>query len=315
MSLFDQFVAFDDKLASTGQPACSPFWRGELQRFLDAYEAGTSFEWWGCVGRGGAKSTTIYKLALFFLLFGAFEIPPHETHYAVVISRNKIEASKGLVIVSRWLQALGIKADSKGEVIELPDLRRGVRVLSCSVSAASGWRAFAVFADEQAKWSRDGEQMLMDADEVLSSAKATTATHAKAPIVVMSTPWMREGSFFDTVTANEDPAVIVTPPTPSWIANPAIDEASTHRKERSHRTWEREYLCVFTSGFEEGFFPPASIEAAMTLDTGGKPSPDGSYAVAIDPAFTGDNWATVVAALRVHARSRRDPRRRRLRVC
>ena len=179
MSLYTNFIAFDDGLARHGVPPLSPWWRDGLRSWFDAYEQGDNRALRACAGRGSAKSTALYKLALFFALFGAFVVPPGEIHFAMVLSRLKDEAGKGIQIISRWCALLGVAHRLAGDVIEFTDLPRGIRVVAASVAAASGWRAFFVGKDERSKW-RTGTAEDLDEDEVDTSAAAMTATHENA---------------------------------------------------------------------------------------------------------------------------------------
>jgi hypothetical protein len=297
-ALADRFFKFDATLETkAGQKQCSPWWRDELTKFFDAYEDGNT-EWWICAGRGGAKSTVLYKLCVFFTLFGDFDIPPAETHYAVGISRNLKEAEKATPIISRWLTSLGVEHDPTSGVITIPSLRRGIRIVSASVAGTSGWRSFFVYGDEQAKWNREGEAAMLDADEVLASARAQTVTHARAPFIVASTPWVTAGSFYETITAGDADGRIVSGPVPSWVANPVITEAHTHRLERRHATWRREYGCEFSATFDDGYFGEELVKRAT--DNGRdpfhrvRPGPY-HYKVAADPAFVSDGFGVAVS--------------------
>jgi hypothetical protein len=171
-TLASKFLSFDRRLAKVAsEPECSPWWRLQITRFLDGLEAGTSTELWACVGRGGAKSTSLYKLALYFTLFGEFVIPPAQRHFAIVLSRTKQEAQKGNDIISKWLDALGFAHRFTGDAIELEAKNTGIRVVSANVGAASGWRAFFVGCDEFAKWSFESNSTDYDADEILGSPR------------------------------------------------------------------------------------------------------------------------------------------------
>ena len=88
-TLATQFLIFDDELQRLDVPPLSPWWRTEITRYLDAYERTGGGEWWTAAGRGGSKSTTFYKLAMFFALFGDFTVPEDERHWAIVLSRVK----------------------------------------------------------------------------------------------------------------------------------------------------------------------------------------------------------------------------------
>jgi hypothetical protein len=304
VTLAAEFLAFDDRLGSLGVPRLSDWWRLQVRRYLDAHEAGAASEFWACAGRGGAKSTCAYKLATFAALFGRFDIPADERHYAIVLSRMRVEAEKGLEIIAGWLRKLGVPHRPVGDVIDLEGTPRGIRIVAASVAGASGWRAFHLACDEFSKWAWEGSPDHA-ADEVLTSAKAMCATHPNAMVMVASSPWLDKGSFYDAITAGDGDGRIVAGPAPSWVANPIVTRASTLARERNPRRWAREYNAEFSSSFEGGFFEDATVMAAT--DTGRDPlreSPhmQGAHIVTIDPAFAeaGDNYARCVA----HSESR-----------
>ena len=139
-------------LPECGVPPLTTWWRVHVGAWLDAYESLGVLQFWACVGRGASKSTVLYKLAVFFALFGDAHVPPGERHYAIVLSRLKEEASKGLVIIASWLRMLGVRHHPAGDVIDLDDVPRGIRVVAASVAATSGWRSFFVGRDERSKW-------------------------------------------------------------------------------------------------------------------------------------------------------------------
>lgn len=172
-SLNERFLAFDDRLyQARGQPRLSQWWRAHIGRFLDAYDRGEATELWMCVGRGGGKSIAVYKLALFFSWFGDFSIPQTETHYFCVVSCVRREANKALPILRKWCEALGIAIRAVEDVIEFDALPRGIRILTANVAGVSGHRCFGAALDEFAKLNHDAESANLDADEILSSAKA-----------------------------------------------------------------------------------------------------------------------------------------------
>lgn len=251
MSLRDEFIAMDDRLARFGVPRLTAWWREGLGDWLDQYEAGRVLELLACAGRGSAKSTALYKLALFFTLFGDFTVPAGERHYAVVLSRLKEEAGKGLDIIGRWLDLLGVAHRPAGDVIEVGE-SRGIRVVAASVAGASGWRAFFVAKDERSKWATSGIEE-RDAEEIDTSASAMTATHENAPTVSAGSAWVVGSAFHDAVTAGSDERRTVLGPAPTWIAAPHVSESSTRRKERDPRRWAREYACEFQASVAGAF--------------------------------------------------------------
>ena len=300
-ALASKFFAFDKRLAKAAdEPESSPWWREQISRYLDALEAGQATEFWSCVGRGGAKSTATYKLALFFTVAGEFKVPPAQRHFAIILSRTKQEAAKGNDIISKWLTALGFSHRFTGDAIELDAKNRGIRVVSANVGAASGWRAFFVGCDEYAKWSFESNSTDYDADEILGSARAMSATHSSAPILVCSSPWLDQGTFYDAISKGDADGRIVAGPAASWVANPAITEESARRKERNPRMFARDYGCSFVSEFSDGFFPSDDVKACTDIGRSPEmqingPVPAWQYAMAIDPAFVGDRFALVAA--------------------
>ena len=260
MTLREDFLAFDDRLASHGVPPLTAWWRAGIGDWLDRYEREHVLEFWACVGRGAAKSTALYKLAAFFALFGDFEIPPGERHFAVVISRLKEEASKGISIIDRWLDLLGVAHKLTGDVIEL-ERGRGIRIMAASVAAASGPRAFLIIRDERSKWAMGGAEML-DAQEVDTSATAMTATHPLAPTITAGSAWGSFGEFYETVTAGTTDARHVVGPAATWVAAPHIREEDLRRKERDPRKFAREYACTFQAAVSAAF-DPDDVRAAF----------------------------------------------------
>ncbi|HEX7604997.1 MAG TPA: hypothetical protein VF316_25445 [Polyangiaceae bacterium] len=283
-TLADKFFSFDRALESHGIPPCSRWWREGLRTWLDSYEAGNALELWAAVGRGAAKSTIIYKLGLFFSLYGNFTIPEGERHFAIVLSRLKEECGKGLAIIDRWLTLLGVSHTRAGDVIELDDRPVGLRVCAASVAAASGWRAFFVGCDEFAKWATNGVDTL-DAGEVRSSAIAMSATHARAPIVTMSSAWGAAGEFYDAIMSGTDATRVCLGPAPTWIAAEGhITEAECRAKEQDSRRFAREYSCEFSASASSAF-DSDDVRAAI-----GMAVPDGARGetvVLIDPSSGG----------------------------
>jgi len=255
-----RFLALDDRLAKLGVPPLTSWWREHVGGWLDAYETGGALEFWACAGRGSAKSTAIYKLALFFAVFGDFAVPVGEKHYAIILSRLKEEAGKGVAIIDRWLELLAVPHHLAGDVIEFDAAPRGIRVVAASVAAASGWRAFFVAKDERSKWAASGIEE-RDGDEIDTSAAAMTATHERAPVVTVGSAWGDSGSFYDAIAAGTTGERAVAGPAPTWVAAPHVSEESTRRKERDPKRWAREYACQFQAGVSAALDSEA-VEAA-----------------------------------------------------
>lgn len=298
-SLRARFVSFDDRLATKGVPPMTTWWREAIGGWLDSYERGGPLELWGCVGRGAAKSTALYKLAMFFATETPVTVPPGERHFAVILSRLKEEAGKGVQIVHRWLDLLGIRHSLAGDVIELADSPRGIRVVAASVSAASGWRAFFVGKDERSKWPEAGDSPNVEAVEIDASAVAMTATHPTAPIVSFGSAWLRWGKFNQAIEGGTDAGRHVIGPAPTWVAAPHITEESTRRKERNLVMWKREYACIASEGTEESLFSPELLDRCTRRGQQTVPKEPGvTYVAFMDPALYRNAWTLVVAGRR-----------------
>jgi hypothetical protein len=297
MSLRDRFLRFDRALEKRGVPPLTAWWRDGIGAWLDSYEAGGALELWACVGRGAAKSTALYKLATFFALFGDFTVPPGERHFAIILSRLKEEASKGVQIINRWLDLLDVPHSLAGDVIELADKPRGIRVVAASVSAASGWRAFFVGKDERSKWP-SGETADREASEIDASAAAMTATHPTAPIVSFGSAWARFGSFYEAIDSGTDASKHVLGPTPTWIAAPHVTEESTRKKERDEAMWRREYACIASEEHEESIFKAVLLDAAARAEPVLGCERELHYVAAMDPAMHRNAWTFCIATRR-----------------
>ena len=139
---------------------------------------------------------------------------------------------------------------------------------------------------------------MLDADEVLARARAQTVTPQRAPFIVASTPWIPQGSVYETITEGNVDRRIVSGPVPSWVANPIITEEATRRLERRPATWRREYGCEFSGTFDDGYFPEDLVK--LCTDNGRNPvrSYHGGpfrYLVAVDPGFVHDGFGIGVA--------------------
>jgi hypothetical protein len=301
MSLRSEFYAFDDRLAAHGFPPLTAWWRSGIGDWLDGYEAGGALELWACVGRGAAKSTALYKLAAFFTLFGDFTVPPGERHFAIVLSRLKEEAAKGIAVIASWLRLLGVAHHVAGDVIELDELPRGIRVVAASVAASSGWRAYFVGRDERSKWPASGIDE-RDAEEIDTSSTSMTATHANAPVITFGSAWVALGAFHEAIAAGSTPDRVVLGPTPTWIAAPHISEESCHKRERDPSKFAREYASIASDAHDEALIDAHLVDRAQRAEPGDvEPEENVSYSAAMDPSLGRNSWSFVITGVRLVA--------------
>jgi hypothetical protein len=293
--IFQALLDIDTALAQKGVHTISDYWKNELDRFYNHSSATQLIE---CVGRGGAKTTTMVKAAIAETLAGGWKIPPGEVHYYTICSENKQEAVKTLKILRNYLKLLHIKFTSNAETIELLQYPYGFKVLAARIGAVSGWRCISWTADELSKWTSD-DGAADPASEVISSLSAMTVTHAEARGHMISSPLGTTGFFYDCWALGNTNDQMVGH-APSWIANPGgITEAQTKSKERVHDRWLREYAAQFISGGEHSLFSASLLERCTRAYPEEIPVEEGvTYAAAQDPGFTENPWTFVITGRR-----------------
>jgi hypothetical protein len=279
-------------LVRAGVPGASPYWRGEHERFYLHPTARLLVE---CVGRGGDKSRDSVIMGTGEILACGDVVPPGERHYFTHVSENVSEAQKTLAVYSQYFQILGVPFRRAGDTLELEGLPLGVRVLACRIGAVSGYRCIGWTADECAKWSSDGVD---PSAEVIASIKAMTVTHPDARGRMISSPLATLGYFYETFALGNTADQIVGQ-APSWVANPSITEAATHKLERDPRRHEGEYGAEFREGTEESLWAVELIDRA-TRETSGDIAPRDCREpfAAMDPSLGKNAFTLVIAAKR-----------------
>lgn len=247
---FESLLSLDERLVRAGIPPLTSWWKTTLREWY----AGGRRRLVAQVGRGGAKSHTLAKVAINETMFGAHVVPPGERHFAVLVAENVSEASGRLRFIETALAACGIPYTRIGETIELDSIPRGFRVLPCRVGAVSGHRAFFLGFDELAKWAIDGSN---PAEEIAGSARAMSVTHPAAREFYVSSPVGRVGLHHELVTQGTTAQQFVAS-APSWIANAdGITEEQCRSLEPDPRLFRREY----------GAEPSDSESSAFTSET------------------------------------------------
>lgn len=259
----DTLLELDDALTAKGFPPLSrQWWRPELVRF---YTHPTATTHAARVGRGGAKSTAMCKVALNEALFGDWVIPPGERHWALFVSENRDEAANRIRLLDAYLTALGIAHETTTNAIELtkpgPLARRGFRTSACRIGGVKGWRAFWRGKDEVSAWGATDEGA-DPAGEVSTSMDAMSVTHPGSRCCLYSSPFGTDDLHFEAIERGDDDDQIVSI-APSWIANPdAITEEQTHKLERDEKKWRREYAAIPSANVSE-CFNMEHVDAAM----------------------------------------------------
>ncbi len=285
VSFLARFDALDRELVTAGFPPTSPWWRGELGRFM----SGARRRWVIRVGRRGGKSSTLSRLAVAWALWGTYKIPPGDVGVVAFVSVDRSEAGARLRTIAKVLDVLGVDYDQRAEEIELKDKPITFRVTTCSITAV-GFTAILVVGDECARWE-SRESMANPAKEVLGSLAPTMATQPHAFMVLSSSPWSvddHHAELFDV--GDSDHQVVSFAPT--WLANPTITEAQTHELEPDARVWSREYAAVPSAAISSAF-DAAEVLACFGRRPAGEQHLGGW--IAIDPSsLRGDGFGYAV---------------------
>jgi hypothetical protein len=255
---FATFTKYDDTLASYGIPACSEWWRETLARLYDGQHTRLT----ACVGRGGAKSHTATKAAVFEVLHGTWTVPPGECHYYALVSISKDEAAERRRLIRQILDALGVPYDSNGDVITLRDRPLGWRVFANDGAAVRGFRCVGFTCDELAFWPYETDAA-DPAGDVIASLEAMTITHAQAKSFFISSPWGLDNEF-QRMHDLGDTTTQVTARASSWEANPAVNtrEGCLEKSHGDMRRFRRDYEAI-PAATESAALDPEHLAAAF----------------------------------------------------
>lgn len=288
MTTFAQFEQLDAELEAVGFPPTTPWWRAQLRRL---YEHPTARRLVARVGRGGIKSTTAVKFALAELLFGNWNVPLGERHFAVFVSVRQDEAGARLRQAEAMCRALGIPARLIGDELRFDDMPLAMKVLAASVASVSGPRAVCKVGDELAKWT-NADHSANPAPEVVASLRAMSVTHRGARELLVSSALSTRDYHFEQCALGDTRSQIVAE-APTWEANPSITEAQTRELEPDERVWRREYAAIPQAGNSSAFDHDA-VERAFEPPV--TPAERGHRVIVLDPSSgRKDAWTWGIA--------------------
>jgi len=316
-------IAWEDALPI--RPS-SPAWRATIKALygspLDADEhalflqlsggreppAGGALEFEAVVGRRGGKSETIARLAAFEAIHGGHHLAlaPGQLGIIPVISPLR-EQSQEIMGYARGLAALPqiapmVDGDPTRDEIRFKT-NVAVRVMTADAVNVSGPTAVCAVRDEFAKFP--GAESLMS-DKVIDAAlRPSLAPLVGAPprrLIAITSAYIREGVAFETdrdhYGRTDSDVLVVRGSTEQF--NPAIDREWLARELRrvGPRVYGREYLAQWQDAVLDGWFGPDIITRSVDVDRPESPPHRdyrGGYVVAIDQAFSGDQFAIAVA--------------------
>lgn len=299
------FDAIDAVLQRAGFPACSPWWRGQLERFLRSGRR----RWVLRVGRRGGKSTTLCRLLVAWALFGEWSVPPGDTAVIAIVSVDRDEAANRLRTIAEILRALGVKHEPRAQELDIPERRMRFAVKTCSTKGTIGFTSIALFGDEMASWeSRD--TMANPAREVMASLRPSMATQPEGFEIDCSAPWGTDDYHAELFGAGDTDAQVVSHAA-TWEANPTLSESDTRELEPDERLWSRAYAAIPGASVTSDWFGPA-LDVCEAGERCTEPIlPWVRYIVAIDPAFQRDHFGWAVVSSRSLPPDPRMPERQR----
>ncbi|MGO9179278.1 MAG: terminase large subunit domain-containing protein [Candidatus Limnocylindrales bacterium] len=195
------------------------------------------------VSRQGSKSTTAALMALHLATYRAGSL-------AVCVSPSQRQANELLAKVRQAYSALGRPVGAVSEAIAQLTLENGSRVVSLPSSEASirGYAADLVLLDEAAKIER-----------ALYEAIRPMVAVTGGRIVMLSTPWLAEGFFWEAATGADPGWVVRT--VPCWdIPTIRRDFLDAELASLGRSVFAREYECSFENA-GAGLFTLAQLRA------------------------------------------------------
>lgn len=256
-------------------------------------------------GRRAGKSESIARVGVFESVFGGHGIAlaPGQQGLVVVISPLR-EQSQEIMNFARGLCGLPavrrhLAGDPTRDEIRF---KNGIslRVMTADAVAVSGPTVLCAIRDEWAKFP--GDDAIVPDREIEHSLRPALAPVAGAPrrrLIAITSAYVSEGVAYETDVHNfgkpESPVLVVRGSTQQF--NPAIDDAWLARERRrvGETVYRREYLAEWQSSIVDGYF---SDVLAQCIDKGrvsSAPRQDVQYVLALDPAFSHDNFALCIA--------------------
>lgn len=283
-----QLSVLESMLMTKKFPSMSQWWHATLKRF---YESDCRQLVLRC-GRRGGKSSTLCRVAVLEAVYGDHQVPPGDVGIVGIVSVTIDEARSRLKTVRDILDAMGIGYRDTKEALYLHDKPVKFQVFAASFKAVVGGTWICAICDEVSRW-RDNESGANPAFEVLASLRPTMATMPNARMFLSSSPLGMTDAHAKAVEEGDNDFQIVSE-APTWIANPTITEAATHRLERNERVWKREYAAI-PQGALSSVFSLTDIDAAIDLGEALVIEGVGQAVLCIDPSRGHDSWTYCVA--------------------
>lgn len=280
------YLRIDQILVEHGFPRTSPWWWKNIVRWRKTGRK----RWVLRVGRRGGKSSTLCRVVVNEALNGTWQASPGDPPVVAIVSVDKAEAGKRLLMIKAILEALGANFEATATEIRLLDRPCIFQVRTCTIEGVIGFTALAILADEMARWET-ADSSANPAKEVLGALRPTMATIDTAFELDCSSPWGTD-DYHAKMFDDGDNLHQCVSYAPTWEANPTISEEKTHDLEPDPKLWERNYKAIPSETVERQWFGDLD---SIFLPGRAVRRPGVRYWAAIDPAFSHDKfgWAVV----------------------
>lgn len=254
------------------------------------------------LGRRGGKGRMAAAVAVYE---GAVRADEHLRHVlpgeqvAIVVvapTRETARITHGYVrqFLSRPQLAPLVVRDTADEI----ELRSGIVILTVPAHAAGArGRAVAVLVFDEAAHFKGRDGSPLDPKEIADALRPSMAQFPERREVMMSTPWWSVGWFFDQVQMAESGEFsdVRTWHFTTAEMNPTISAAYLERERAKDPAYfRREFEAEWDSGIGS-VFSDALVRAAVRRGQPDLvPTAGNGYAIAVDPAFTGDVFTCLV---------------------
>jgi len=244
-TVYRHMCDFDSVLVPLGHHPLAPAWSDALRRWLVDSEALTLTVRKG--RRIGASTIIAPRLIAAWILAAVprVQLPPGEIIVVGLVSVRRGEASNRIAQISAVLSAVRIPHVAKASQIDLIGAPVEIRVITRNWKTAVGENIGLLWCDEVSRWESD-ESSSNPAVEVVGSLKPALATlqaQGLALMTLVSSPWSEDdyhASQYDRGDTDDQCTAFL----PTWVGNPTLTEAGTHRLERDERVWLREYGAI-----------------------------------------------------------------------
>lgn len=250
-------------------------------------------------GRRSGKSDKIASnICLYEALIRQHRLSPGENGTVLLLARDQRQAR----VVRGYIEAKLTRSPILSQYI---DTMRGdeivlknnvvIAIYPASFRSIRGLSVITAVLDEVAFWPVDENYASPDA-EVLKALRPATATHERAKIVLVSSPYSRDGILWQMfANRDNDPDTLVWH-SETQAMNPSVSTKFLEKERaRDLDAYRREYLAEFTDAIS-AFIPGEAIESCVVRGRTEVPyGGQSGHVGAIDSAFRGDSFTFCIA--------------------